>query len=390
MKKLFLMFAMLLVALVTNAQFKVDSLGCVTINGNDKLANLSVISNVYGNYTEGGIWSSFYNKSSNSFARSYGMFGYAAGEHHYTPGLHQAFGVVGELSDDYGAGVYGSSIWDYPYADGRYAGYFNGNVKVTGTINGTLVSDSDERLKTNIRDISTDNATALDNVEKLFPISYNYKETEAMRISKEKSREELEKMVAAGRLPKELLEKTANEELKNLVMEKTHFGLMAQEVQKIYPNLVYENDNGTLSINYTELIPVLIQGMKELNAKVEQQNTIIRKLTTANEEMQQVKAFADGTTSVDATIEGLASMDQNVPNPFSEKTDIAIYLPESVKTAVLCIYDLNGSQISKQEVAGRGNTTMTIHADEMADGMYIYALIADGKVVTTKKMIVSK
>ena len=173
-------------------------------------------------------------------------------------------------------------------------------------------------------------------------------------------------------------------------MAHTHFGLMAQELQQIYPNLVYENDNGTLSINYTELIPVLIQGVKELNAKVEQQNAIISKLTTANEDAQQAKSFSNETTSVESLTQGLVSMEQNVPNPFSEKTDIAIYLPESVKTAVLCIYDLNGSQISKQEVAGRGNTTMTIHADEMADGMYIYALISDGKVVTTKKMIVLK
>ena len=33
---------------------------------------------------------------------------------------------------------------------------------------------------------------------------------------------------------------------------------------------------------------------------------------------------------------------------------------------------------------------MTIHADRMDAGMYVYSLIADKKVVTTKKMIVTK
>ena len=390
MKKQILILAMLLVALVTNAQFKVDSLGCVDIRGNNSLVNLTLRSEVHGNYTQSGIWSTLINKSSTSYGRSYGVYGYASGTWPYSSSLHQAYGVVGCHYEEYGAGVYASCRWEYPTVDGCYAGYFNGNVKVMGTINGTLISDSDERLKENVQEMSTEKSTVLDNVEKLTPVSYNYKETETMRIGKEKSKEELKKMVSEGKLPKELLETSETREKKDQVMEKTHFGLMAQDLQKIYPNLVYENDNGTLSINYTELIPVLIQGVKELNAKVEQQNTIIRKLTAANEEMQQAKAFANGTTLVEAITEGLATMEQNVPNPFSEKTDIAIYLPESVKTAVLCIYDLNGSQISKQEVTGRGDTTMTIHADEMTDGMYIYALIADGKVVTTKKMIVSK
>ena len=83
-------------------------------------------------------------------------------------------------------------------------------------------------------------------------------------------------------------------------------------------------------------------------------------------------------------------MSQNMPNPFTEKTDIAIYLPESVKSAMLYIYDLSGKQLEQHPVMGRGETLMTIHADKMTAGMYVYSLIADGKVVTTKKMIVVK
>ena len=83
-------------------------------------------------------------------------------------------------------------------------------------------------------------------------------------------------------------------------------------------------------------------------------------------------------------------MEQNVPNPFSGKTDIAIYLPESTQTATLYIYDLSGKQVEQQVIEGRGDTVMTIHADKMDAGMYIYSLIADGKVVATKRMIVVK
>ena len=48
------------------------------------------------------------------------------------------------------------------------------------------------------------------------------------------------------------------------------YGLIAQEVQKIYPNLVKEDDKGMLSVNYIGLIPILIESVKELKAENDQ------------------------------------------------------------------------------------------------------------------------
>jgi hypothetical protein len=41
-------------------------------------------------------------------------------------------------------------------------------------------------------------------------------------------------------------------------------GLIAQEVQKVFPELVRQERDGYLSVNYTDLIPVMIEAMKEL------------------------------------------------------------------------------------------------------------------------------
>ena len=46
-------------------------------------------------------------------------------------------------------------------------------------------------------------------------------------------------------------------------------GFLAQDVQKIFPELVYADKNGILSIDYIALIPVLVESLKELNAKVD-------------------------------------------------------------------------------------------------------------------------
>jgi hypothetical protein len=45
-------------------------------------------------------------------------------------------------------------------------------------------------------------------------------------------------------------------------------GLIAQELQKIFPELVYEDQSG-MSINYNGLIGVLIEAIKELSSKLE-------------------------------------------------------------------------------------------------------------------------
>lgn len=54
---------------------------------------------------------------------------------------------------------------------------------------------------------------------------------------------------------------------KDIDSKELQFGLIAQEVQKIYPNLV-TNNGEYLGVNYVQLIPVLIQAVKELKAEI--------------------------------------------------------------------------------------------------------------------------
>jgi hypothetical protein len=45
--------------------------------------------------------------------------------------------------------------------------------------------------------------------------------------------------------------------------DKTHFGVLAQEIETIFPELVQKDDNGYLGVKYTELIPILIGAVQE-------------------------------------------------------------------------------------------------------------------------------
>jgi hypothetical protein len=47
-------------------------------------------------------------------------------------------------------------------------------------------------------------------------------------------------------------------------------GVIAQEIQKVLPEAVRERENGYLGVNYEKIIPLLIQSIKELSAKVKE------------------------------------------------------------------------------------------------------------------------
>lgn len=66
-------------------------------------------------------------------------------------------------------------------------------------------------------------------------------------------------------------------------------GFIAQEIQEVYPELVSEDQEGYLSVNYTGLIPVLVEAVKELREqnKVAKQ-TQLEQITTLKTENEQL------------------------------------------------------------------------------------------------------
>ena len=81
---------------------------------------------------------------------------------------------------------------------------------------------------------------------------------------------------------------------------------------------------------------------------------------------------------------------QNVPNPFNTTTIINAVVPEGVQQAKIMVYNLQGLELENYDINSRGKVTVEISASHFPAGMYLYALFADGRVVDTKKMILTK
>ena len=181
-------------------------------------------------------------------------------------------------------------------------------------------------------------------------------------------------------------------------------GFIAQELQQVVPEVVAVGDDGIYSVNYNALTPLLVEGIKV------QQGTIVAQQAQINEQQQQLAAQQQRIEKLEAMVAApggntqpsgsfqdqlpvnpaLGNLQQNVPNPFNQQTVINYTVAENAGVAMLAIYDLNGRQIRAEQLNQRGAGQFVINANELAPGIYIYALIVDGKAADSKRMIVTE
>ncbi len=86
----------------------------------------------------------------------------------------------------------------------------------------------------------------------------------------------------------------------------------------------------------------------------------------------------------------ISFLEQNSSNPFSATTVIPFYLAQTNSNASIRISTLAGSIVKNIPVSGPGYQTVTITTDKLANGTYIYSLVAGNKILDSKKMIVAR
>jgi len=69
---------------------------------------------------------------------------------------------------------------------------------------------------------------------------------------------------------------------------KTHVGMIAQEVEKVFPELVNTDDKGFKAVAYDKLSAILLEGMKEQQQQIAKQQSEIDILKS---ELEAIKAM---------------------------------------------------------------------------------------------------
>lgn len=82
-----------------------------------------------------------------------------------------------------------------------------------------------------------------------------------------------------------------------------------------------------------------------------------------------------------------AYMEDNFPDPFTDKTLVNYYLPEGMSGKII-VNDMYGKIIGDY-ILQEGEQTLELINDNWAPGVYTYTMFADGKLIEVKKMIIT-
>ena len=420
MKKIIFTIVLAVAAINVNAQLVVDSIGNVGIgtetprsmlsigNDGDEYVGMYCVARekemgfIFGNmtnadcYTYGGQIGVRNTIASNCGVLVHAMGGGAMATGQTTIGVigcasrsNTSVGVlggkfIGSYTPTNFAGVYGSETSmdpNFSVYSGSYAGFFEGKVRVTNGLYATLLSPSagtspsGQNGTTILPDRGESVTDKLSQVQTLQFLRYDPTEETSTRKSIPTD-SEIDNMS-----PRELdsLMKAVGAIEPEHYLSPVQYGLDADQLKAVYPELVYEDANGNVSINYVEMVPLLVQSINELKAELAE-----LKGTSPKKAKAETTAIEDNVSDVD-----MVRMDQNKPNPFSESTVITLNIPSNIQSASIFIYDMSGKQIQSLPVTERGETNITVYASDLTAGMYIYTLVVDGKVSVTRRMIVS-
>ncbi len=223
---------------------------------------------------------------------------------------------------------------------------FNGTGKADiSSVDGAYNAFSDARLKQDIQPMSK----MLDKVMQLKPSTYYFKDTRS--FAKNKS-----------------------------------MGFIAQEVEKVFPELVREDKDagGYKKLNYADFTVIAIKAIQELQPIVEEQKL---KIATLEDRIAKLEAALSANSIAGRNETAGASLYQNYPNPFSQSTTIRYKIPAGANAQIM-IYDAKGTLVKSLRATESGQAQ--INASELSAGSYTYSLLINGKVGDSKKMVLTR
>ena len=204
-----------------------------------------------------------------------------------TSALNGSNGVLMQATTGTTYGVFGSSSSPSGYGVYSYGNaWVNGKLTVTGyTFSGGICvggnCPSDARLKKNIQPFST----VLDKLVRLQPVSFNWRVEEYPEYN-----------FGPGR----------------------NSGLIAQELEEVFPEMVSTNERGYKGVNYSELPLLLLQAIRELKVendtlreKVEQQQEA--KITALRGQVEQLQESQTEIRQLRADVERLKASEKARP-----------------------------------------------------------------------------
>ena len=269
----------------------------------------------------------------------------------------------------------------------NFAGYFSGDVFTTGAY-----LPSDENIKEGITELSPDSASYY--INSMSPKTFQFQTVSYPHLNLPDGHQ-------YGMIAQDV-----EAYMPSLIIEVTHPAVYAEDGTIITPSVTFKG------LDYNMVIPILVADAKgknglidSLSEMIEGQNELIGDLQAQMSEINECLADLCSPGSSAMETEGGSTLpnknsqnvelkdaqsivlDQNVPNPFAERTVISFQIPAEVKQAQILFHNEQGKLINTVDLSSRGAGQLNVYGADLSSGIYTYTLIADGNIIDTKRMV---
>jgi hypothetical protein len=274
-----------------------------------------------------------------------------------------------------------------------------GNVYVTsigGQVGWSTLSDG--RFKENIKE----NVPGLSFINLLRPVTYNL------------NRQKVDDYTGITEREQQLAKNNPQQKfLSGSTYSAVTTGFIAQEVEQASKEINYDfsgvdapkNDKDMYGLRYADFVVPLVKAVQELssqNDSLKNDNVSLRKdlddlknIVRSIQQQQQscgcsASVAAGSVQQYNAALSNAASLEQNMPNPFTNTTTIGYTLPQKFSSAQIIISDKNGKVLKQLMLSAAGKGSVHVDAAMLASGAYSYALYVNGKFIDSKQMVLAK
>ena len=154
-----------------------------------------------------------------------------------------------------------------------------------------------------------------------------------------------------------------------------------------YPNPpIIVNDS-----NQSMMISDLKKSVEEQKTQIANQQKQIDQLLAAVKVLSDAKQNETlAKINIELSDKDAIVLNQNIPNPCDKNTSIGFSIPASVQSAKLNFTTMDGKVIKSISIAERGKGLINIYTSDLSSGVYLYSLIADGKLIDTKRIEIER
>ncbi len=167
-----------------------------------------------------------------------------------------------------------------------------------------------------------------------------------------------------------------------------YIGPMAQDFYREF-NLGGSDSLGINTINMNGVNMAAIKGLLLKVDKVENENKELKERVDNLERVVSSKSFE--FTNSENIFDDII-LEQNNPNPFDSETLISYFIPSEINgNFELVLTDLNSTTVYKKYQLHSGSPDyISVAANDLGTGVYLYGITVNGKLVVSKKMMVIK